>query len=86
MYWKDPQLHVLHRDLHITVCDHTLFTIAKFWRQHWCSTIEEWIRKHTEICVCRKKMDAIGEKPAKQMKPFLEGQIAHVVCCLWFLN
>lgn len=69
VYWKDPQLQVLHRNSYITVCDRTLFTIAKFW----CSTIEEWIRKHTEICVCRKKMDAIGEKPAKQMKASLEG-------------
>lgn len=55
IHWKDSQLHVLHRDAHITVCDRTLFTIAKFWRQYWCPTIEEWIRKHTEICVCREK-------------------------------
>lgn len=54
VYWKNPQLHVLHRDVHITVYDHMLFTIAKFWCQHWCPTIEEWIKKHTEICVCRK--------------------------------
>ena len=89
LYTKNPETPI-QKNLCTPMFIAALFTIAKYWKQPKCPSVNEWIKKPVHLhngILCRRKkngasplhdsMDGSGEHYAKWSKSGSERQIIH---------